>query len=109
MVSGILAGYLTTFRTILYDPAHRAAYLGLIIMKFLMRGYTVRHLRHAVALMDYSAERQELLLRLKKIRKVGKLMHHCDVLEVLARIKERLSLSKDRQPLGGRLFYYSYF
>ena len=82
MICGILKGYLVTFRTILLKSGDWASYLGPVTQEFLMRGYRLRDVRCAVALMDTSPERQELLFRLRRVRKFAKPMEGLDVTSV---------------------------
>jgi len=98
MISAILTGYLSTFRTILWEPEHRADYLGLIVQEFLMRGYPMRSVRGGVALMEFSAERQTLLGRLKRVKRISKQWEGADVYEELEWHRKQISNQRCEEP-----------
>jgi hypothetical protein len=62
-------GFLVRFRTMMDSESERTKFLGWITAEYVFRGYRLRDIRHAWSLTEWTPERQEMLRRLKELKK----------------------------------------
>lgn len=68
-LAGIVQGYLMRYRVIIPQERPRLKAMGLMLLEYILRGYRLRTLELALALTPWSAERRELLHRLREVRR----------------------------------------